>query len=391
MLDGDIDRGRGTLLTGATGFLGGEVLARLLVEGDRPVYVLVRARTAKGAQARLERTIVSLLGSHEPWAERAIAIAGDLTVPGLALSGARREWLAERIGEIIHCAASVSFTLGIDESRAINVAGTSRLLDLAALCEQRDGLDCFTHVSTAYVAGTHRGSFAESDLEVGQEFRNAYERSKFEAEVLVRRRSPSLPVQVLRPSIVVGDSRTGWTPAFNVIYWPLRAFAGGSYPAIPADPGAPVDVVPVDYVADAIVTLAGRPGSTYHLTAGERATSVGELIELASEQLHRPPPRIVSPRFYRRTIHPVLLRTGSAATKRALRRSEPYFPYFSMPTTYDDARARAALAPHRLEPPPLRAYFAKLLAFARAAGWGREPVERRHATRATRPPRRVAA
>lgn len=391
MLSGRTDHRAGVLITGATGFVGGEVLARLLADGERPVYVLVRARSAKEARTRLKRTIVSLLGSYEPWGRQAIAVAGDLTTPGLALTGARREWLAERTREIVHCAASVSFTLGIDESRAINVAGTSRLLDLAALCDRRGGLDCFTHVSTAYVAGTHHGLFAESDLDVGQGFRNAYERSKFEAEVLVRRRSGSLPVQVLRPSIVVGDSRTGWTPAFNVIYQPLRAFARGSYRAIPADTRAPVDVVPVDYVADAIVALAGRPGATYHLTAGERASSVGELIELAARGLDRPAPRIVSPRLYQRTIHPVLLRTASDAGRTAMRRSEAYFPYFSIPTTYDDARTRAALAPHGLEPPPLPSYFPRLLDFARTARWGRRPVERRHASRAAPAPAPVAA
>jgi len=382
MVKNRIDRGPGTFLTGATGFLGGEVLARLLAAGDGPVYVLVRARTASEADARLKRTIVSLVGSDERWAGRATAIPGDLTTPGLGLPQARREWLAERTRRIIHCAASVSFTLGLDASRAINVAGTSRLLDLAAMCNHRGGLECFSHVSTAYVAGTHRGRFGESDLDVGQDFRNGYERSKFEAEILVRRRSGSLPVQVLRPSIVVGDSRTGWTPAFNVIYWPLRAFARGSYQAIPADPRAPVDVVPVDYVADAVVALAGRAGTTYHLTAGDRASSVGELIELACEQLDRPAPRVVSPRFYRRTIHPVLLRTGSEARRRALRRSEAYFPYFEIPTTYDDARTREALGPRGLEAPPLRSYFPKLLDFAHAAKWGRHPVERRHAARA---------
>src|SRR5439155_23621126 len=112
-------------------------------------------------------------------------------------------------------------------------------------------------VSTAYVAGAHVGRFGERDLVVGQRFRNPYERSKFEAELLVQAHSDTLPVQVLRPSIVVGDSRSGWTSSFNVLYSPLRAFASGAYPAIPARRSAPVDVVPVDYVAEAILALAG--------------------------------------------------------------------------------------------------------------------------------------
>src|SRR5207244_3140089 len=140
--------------------------------------------------------------------------------------------------------------------------GTRRMLDLAELCSGRGGLESFVHVSTAYVAGEADGSFGEGDLDVGQSFRNAYERTKFEAEVAVRERASTLPVQVVRPSIIVGDSRSGWTPAFNVLYAPLRAFSRGAYPMIPARRSAPVDVVPVDYVADAILALAGRPGDT---------------------------------------------------------------------------------------------------------------------------------
>src|SRR5262245_12240281 len=199
----------GILLTGATGFLGGEILARLLQRDDRQVYVLVRARDQGQAEARLRDTIGSLMGTDEGWSRRVSAIPADLCTPGMGLNEAQREWLAERTSQVIHCAASVSFEMGLPESRVVNVEGTRRLLALAGFARLCGGLDCFTHISTAYVAGTHRGGFGERDLDRGQGFRNAYERTKFEAESLVRSRAPSLPVQVLRPSIVVGDSASG--------------------------------------------------------------------------------------------------------------------------------------------------------------------------------------
>ena len=99
-----------------------------------------------------------------------------------------------------------------------------------------------------------RARFAECDLDRGQAFHNSYERSKFEAEQLVRRPA-GLPDTILRPSIVVGDRNNGWTAAFNVLYWPLRAFARGLFTAVPAIASAPVDVVSVDYVADATFAL----------------------------------------------------------------------------------------------------------------------------------------
>ena len=370
------DEPTGTLLTGATGFLGGEVLARLLERGEGPVYALVRAPSDGEAQVRLERIVEALLGDAAASAGQAIAVAGDITRPGLGIREADRDRLAERVDRMIHCAASVSFTLGPGPSREINVEGTRRMLDLGERCARRGGIDAFVHVSTAYVAGAHDGTFGEGDLDVGQQFRNSYERSKFEAELVVRERAPRLPVQIVRPSIVVGDSRSGWTPAFNVLYTPLRAFSRGAYPMLPARRSSPVDVVPVDYVADAILALAGRAGETHHLVAGDRASSVGEIIDLASENAGLPSPRVLPPRLYRRTIHPILVRSGSGARRRALRASEQLFPYFAMRVSYDDERSRRALRGLGIEPPPLRSYFDRLMDFARVADWGRRPIQR---------------
>jgi len=309
------------------------------------------------------------------------AVAADLQVPALGLDEVRREWLAERVSLVIHSAATVSFELGLEESRRINVEGTRRVLDLAEYASACGGLECFTQISSAYVAGAHRGGFGEGDLAVGQRFRNAYEQSKFGAETLVRERS--LPTQVIRPSIIVGDSNTGWTPAFNVIYWPLRAFAKGSYPMLPTRRSALVDVVPVDYVASAVIALAGRPG-TYHLVAGDRVSEVGEVVELASSYLGRSPPRLIRPSIYRRAVHPVLVRTGSERRRRALRRSEQFFPYFEVGTRFDDTRAREALAPRGIEAPALPSYFDRLMDYALLAEWGRRP-RARHQTIPTPP------
>lgn len=382
------DVGSPVLLTGATGFLGGEVLARLLERTDRTVYALVRADSDADAEHRLRAVVESLLGTHEPWRQRVFAIAGDVTRPGLGIGWARRAWLAERVESVIHCAASVSFTLGLEESREINVDGTRRVLELARSCRRCGGLSSFVHVSTAYVAGTHPGPFGERELDLGQGFRNPYERTKFEAELLVREQAGAVPAQVVRPSIVVGDSRTGWTSSFNVLYSPLRAFVRGAYPAIPAVRSAPVDVVPVDFVADAILALEGRPGTTHTLAAAERASSVGEVIELASSHAGRAAPRVLPPALYRRAIHPILVRTGSEARRRALRRSEVFFPYFAMRGGFDASLTREALSPHAIEPPPLDAYFERLIAFARDADWGRSPRPRHESLAAAPAPKR---
>jgi thioester reductase-like protein len=368
------------LITGATGFLGMELMARLLEGGDRRVWALVRAPSQEAATERLRETLTSLMGDAEPYADRVEAVAGDLLSPGLGVSPRRRDELAEQVDEVIHAAASVSFSLPLVEAREINVAGTQRVLELASWIQRRGGLHRFAHVSTAYVAGTHHGEFGEHDLERGQGFNNTYERSKWEAEAVVRAHRSRLPVQVFRPSIVVGDERSGWTPSFNVIYTPLRAYASGTLPVVPARRSALVDVVPVSYVARAILALADAgAGKTFNLAAGPAAGTVGELIDRAAAHLERPPARVLPPPLYKSVVHPLLLRRANPAQRRWLERGEVFFPYFASRLRFDVSAARAGLEPIEIRVPRVDAYLDRLLEFAVRANWGRRPVGRAEA------------
>jgi thioester reductase-like protein len=331
-------------LTGATGFVGREVLSRFLARGDHHVYALVRAADDDEAAGRL------------PGHERLTAVAGDIEESGLGLTDETAERLHRDVSIVVHCAASVAFDLSLDESRRVNVEGTRRVAEFARSCTR---LERFTYVSTAYVAGEPGRLFREDELVVGQSFRNPYERSKFEAEVALRDDAQDLPLQILRPSIVVGDSTTGRTTSFNVLYGPLKAFARGAMRAIPARRNAPVDIVPVDYVADRVHELATNgPDGTFHLVAGRNATTVGRLLELSSKELGRSEPAVLPPRLYRRWMHPLLRRMYPG-----LRRMEVYFPYFAMRVRFDDRR----LGPG----PRVERYFHRLVRYAEKARWGR--------------------
>jgi thioester reductase-like protein len=365
------ESGRLVLLTGATGFVGMELLARYLERTDRPVAVIVRARNDAAAQSRMDEVFENLFGARAGrYARRVTAVAGELTVPRLGLDRARWERLAGRVRTIVHSAASVSFTLPLEEARSVNLEGTRQVLELARRAEELGGLERYAHISTAYVAGTFAGRFCERDLEFGQDFHNSYEQSKFEAERLVRSHA-GLPFTILRPSIVVGDRNSGWTAAFNVLYWPLRALARGMFPAIPASEGAPVDVVSVDYVADAIHSLCESPGGwgeTYHLTAGRQASTMGEIVNLASGYFRRPTPRFLTPAEFAAERHGV--------ARSALERGQVYFPYFSVAATFDDAATRNRLEPVGIKVSPLRDYLGRLLDFATRTGWGKRPIAR---------------
>jgi nucleoside-diphosphate-sugar epimerase len=336
------------LLTGATGFLGMEVLVRLLERTDREIVCLVRASGDAAAEERLDGVLATLY--RDPGARRARvhALHGDLTA-GVRPPGGE-------IDVVCHCAASIAFDLPLEEAREINVDGTRAMIELARAVGARR----FVHVSTAYVAGTHAGEFRE-DMR-GTEFRNTYEQTKCEAERLFDDVT-GMEVAIARPSIVMGESDTGWTPAFNVLYWPLRAFARGLFEQVPAKPDARVDVVPVDYVADAIFKLVQSSArGTFNLVSGTGAATVDELAELACSHFDRPRPPFVS--------------TGGFDNAAADEHGAVYLPYFDMEVVFDDARTRAELG---MSAPRLRGYFDHLMDYATVARWGKRGSTREEA------------
>jgi long-chain acyl-CoA synthetase len=240
------------------------------------------------------------------------------------------------------------------------------MIELSRAIAARGALRRHLHVSTAYVAGRFQGLFRETDLDCGQGFRNTYEHSKFDGEVAITAAAGDLPLLIARPSIIVGDSRSGWTSAFNVIYWPMRAFSRGLMDEVSIDPDGLADIVPIDYVADGLMALLAHEevDGTIALVAGAAAPTNADLIELACRQFGREPPRIV------------------ADPASRLADADLYVPYFGIGATLDDTRARAVLGPLGLAVPQLRDYFATLIDYAERARWGKRLVTREAAAAA---------
>ena len=358
------------LLTGVTGFVGTAVALRILERSDRPLTLLVRAGDRRDAQARVRAAIADVARPAllDTYMSRCTAVPADLLADGLGLCHTDREELARSCDEIIHCAASVSFDDPLDAARAVNACGAARVAELATQTAARgDGLRRLVHVSTAYVAGERTGTFGEDDITLGLPFRNTYEQTKHEAEQLLRAWVPRLPLQIVRPSIVVGERTTGWTRSFNVLYWPLKMFARGRLPVVPAVADAPVDVVPVDYVADTVLGLAGAPPGTYHAVAGRHASTVAEVIDLAAARFGVPAPQIVDPRV----IDEALGRPMPEPQRRALEQARIFFPYFRLDVRFDDRWARGVLQPAGVAAEPLAGYFDALIDYAEGAAWGR--------------------
>jgi thioester reductase-like protein len=388
-----MDSSGAIFLTGSSGFLGMELLARCLEHTEQPIYALMRGRDDEQATERLLTAARTVVPDADRFSHRLVAVRGDARRPRLGLDEQQLDRVAEEVTEVVHAAASVSFTLPLDDARLINVEGTRHVLELAERCATRGGLERLAHVSTAYVAGRHRGIFHEHDLEGGQSFNNSYELTKWEAERLVRAHTDRLPITIFRPSVVVGEEDSGWTPAFNVMYGPLRAYSHGSLTVVPARRTAPVDVVPAGYVADAIFELLHHPeatGRTYTLAAGELASTVGELIDMSADAFGRRRGVALPPWLYKRAVHPLLVARAKGSRRRTLKRAEVFFPYFDVRARFDTSAASRALAPAEIRVPPLADYFGRLVDFARGTDWGRRPltrVEARTALESQRPGR----
>jgi thioester reductase-like protein/NADP-dependent 3-hydroxy acid dehydrogenase YdfG len=245
------------VVTGGTGFIGRRVVARLLdTRPDAEVWILVR----RSSLGRFERLV-------DTWGERAKPLVGELTEPSLGLTD---EALVElgSVDHVVHCAAIYDITAGEAEQRAANVEGTQAVIELARKLDAT-----LHHVSSIAVAGDFDGEYTEDDFDIGQQLPTPYHQTKFEAELLVRSTS-GLRYRIYRPAVVVGDSRTGEMDKVDGPYYFFGMLAKLAVlprltPMMLPDTGR-TNIVPVDYVANALVELLhadGRDGQTFHLTS----------------------------------------------------------------------------------------------------------------------------
>jgi long-chain acyl-CoA synthetase len=306
------------LLTGGTGFVGTEVAARLLARPDLEIVSLVPAITDADAVAESSRAWWYRPDLRSALGTRIRAVAGDVTKPRLGLDTRTDADLCDRVTHIVHSAADLRVEASVEDLRGTNVDGVAHVLEFARSVH---GLTRLVHVSTAYVAGGRTGTVGEDDLTDAFGFGSPYEQTKYEGELLVRAASSELPVTIVRPAMIVGDSRTGDVKTFNTFYTPLRLFLSGKLRIIPASRRLRVNLVPVDYVADAIVRLAFEPaaeGLTFHLT-----TPTDQL--LTAEEVLALTRRWARDRLGIRLPPPLFMPIGLRSRGRVGRLLAPYF------------------------------------------------------------------
>lgn len=370
-------------LTGVTGFVGRYLARRLL---ERPelegLDVLVRADSVEHARKRLLRSMEHVVPTDAAQAlvERMQPVIGDLRQERFGLSQEAFLALAERTDAILHGAANVRFDQDLEDARSYNVFGTQVAAALGRAAQERGGLSRFDWVGTAFVAGLRRDVVGEDELEHGAGWKNAYEQSKYEAERWLRTEATDLPVTVFRPSIVVGESSTGATTNFGMMYWPVRLYAKGWWRTVVGSAQTPVDIVPVDFVADAIERLSrpGEPvGGTFHLTSGpEGAITIEELANLVQEYFGGRGARYVDPDFFMTWVRPVVDLMIWGPKRKVLQQGGRFFiPYFSGNPRFSNEHTRAALASTDIQVPQVRDYFSTLLDYCQRTDFGKNVAE----------------
>lgn len=346
-------------VTGATGLLGARALVRILRANPH-----LGARVLVRDPARWTAIAPSLGGD----AARVELVVGDLRAPGLGLDAGERERAGRGVVALLHAAADTSFSQSLDSARAINVEGTRRLLDAAASWPE---LRRAALVSTAFVAGCRTGPVYEEDAPTTAGWVNAYERSKAEAERLVRDwgRDNGREWTILRSSTIACDSAEGDVTQVNAIHRALRLYYGGLAPMLPGTPATTIDVVTADYVADAIATIAlasGAAGVTYQLCAGAGAMPLGELLDATLEVWRRAPAwrrravarpvvaDLATYRLFERSVE----ETGDRRLRQVVGSLSHFVPQLAHPKRFDTTNADRALG---RPAPPVRDYWRNMV------------------------------
>jgi thioester reductase-like protein len=353
-------------LTGSTGYIGAHVAANLLRDHGASLNVLVRARDSGEAQERLWQGLqlhLEFPQFYEYLQTRVRVFRGDLTEPGFGLGRDEYDRLVHTTDSVIHCAASLN-RKSEKSCLNVNLRGTLEVLTLARNAEHYHGLKRFSQVSTVAVAGKRHNEVVTEDRSIDWERSDydPYARTKKFCEHMMRVLLPETPKTVFRPSIVLGDSRYAETTQFDMV----KAFVFlAGLRVLPFRATDKIDIVNVDFVAEAIATLhqKERPEhDTYHLSSGVGSQTFREITAaLAAAQQKRAPVFVpVAERPFAGSVNFLANRGGAIGKGASL--MKVFMPYLVWNTVFDNTRVTRELGK---KPAEFSKYCYPLLKFSR--------------------------
>jgi len=349
-------------VTGGTGFIGRFLVQNLLERGE-PVYVLVRKSGLK-----------KLPALRETWGvddKRVIAITGDLAKPGLGVGAEDVKRLKGKIDHLFHLAAIYDLGASAEDQQRANIDGTRHAVEFAHEVEAGR----FHHVSSIATAGLYDGVFREDMFEEAEDLDHPYFRTKHLAEGIVRSECKR-PWRIYRPGFVVGHSKTGYIDKIDGPYYffkliqKMRNMLPPWMPTIGIE-GGRINIVPVDFVADALDFLAhkkGFDGKCFHLTDPE-PYRIGEVMNIFARAAHAPQMTMrINARMFGFIPAPILYGIGALSPVKRMVRAvlkdlgipKDAFDFINWPTRYDNREAAKALKGSGIAVPPLDSYAAKL-------------------------------
>ena len=345
-------------VTGATGFIGQFLMHKLLARGQ-PIYVLVR----KGSLKKLDAL-------REQWGatdKEVIAVVGDLASGNLGVSAADLKKLKGKVDHMFHLAAVYDLKASAESQQAANVEGTRHAVQFA----QAVGAGCLHHVSSIAAAGMYDGVFREDMFDEAEDLDHPYFKTKHDSEGIVRRECKR-PYRIYRPGFVVGDSKTGYIDKIDGPYYffkalqKMRSLLPPWMPMVGIE-GGRINIVPVDFVADALDHIAhkkGLDGGCFHLT-DSHPRRIGEVLNIFANAGHAPQMTMrLNARMFGFIPAPILYGLGSLAPIKRMVRAvltdlgipKDVFQFINWPTRYDNRETVKALKGSGIAVPDLASY-----------------------------------
>ena len=341
-------------LTGFPGFIAGRLVARLATP-ETQFFLLVQSQFLEKAAQDVEKIAAETSVPLENFA----LIEGDLTRENLGISEEDLETVSAETTDVFHLAAVYDLAVEKDLAFRVNVDGTRNVNELV---KKMTRLRRYNYVSTCYVAGKRTGEILETELEHDAGFRNYYEETKYLAEMEVEKLKSELPVTIFRPSVVVGDSRTGETAKYDGIYYVifyLRKFPQLLRLINVGNGAVRLNLVPVDFVVEGIAALSkdeAATGKTVAL-ADPNPLSTAEITDAIAEALTGKKSVLTPPaKFIEWSLN---LPFSPAVT------GLPHYgvPYFFLEQLYDTSISEELLKAHGVECPSFQTYAKNLVKF----------------------------